>query len=143
MKTKESIKKYNKEYFARPDVIARAKIRNAKYRLRRKMYKKTELGRANNNKYRRKRYKEVDFKSRIKRTYGITFEQYQELVSKQKGICVICGRDKQRLHIDHCHKKGNVRGLLCTACNMGLGLFKDDENLLIKAIKYLKNNGVH
>lgn len=139
MKTKESIAKYNKEYFSRPEVIARAKIRNSKYKLRRKLYKKTIVGRKNENKSRRKRYSETDFKSRLKRTYGITFEQYKEILLHQSGVCAICARPQSaKLHVDHCHITGKVRGLLCGSCNRALGLMKDNIDFLSKAITYLQ-----
>lgn len=73
------------------------------------------------------------------RKYGITLEQYEQLEKKQKGVCAICGNKNQnkKLDVDHCHKTGKVRGLLCSNCNNGLGKFKDDKTLLNKAIKYL------
>jgi Recombination endonuclease VII len=64
-----------------------------------------------------------------------------ELFERQNGTCAICGREEWEkvkvLGVDHDHKTGRVRGLLCTDCNMGLGKFKDDPALLRKAIKYL------
>ncbi len=86
--------------------------------------------------------------STIKRKYGLTKEEYNELLKKQKSVCAICGKVDNRimkgtvvkLNVDHCHKTGKVRGLLCNRCNSGLGLLKDDINLLNKAILYLKQN---
>ena len=76
--------------------------------------------------------------------YGITLEDYDSLVLEQKGKCLICGIPqenlKQGLHVDHNHKTGKIRGLLCGSCNGGLGLFKDNILLLRKAIKYIKNS---
>lgn len=85
--------------------------------------------------------------SHLKRTYNIEITTYYELYKKQNGVCAICqcpetakhknGKTK-RLAVDHCHKTGKVRGLLCVRCNMGIGVFKDSTNLLILAIKYIK-----
>lgn len=87
------------------------------------------------------------WKYRIKTTYGITPEDYYKLFKSQNGRCAICGQIEtirnrgnniSRLSIDHDHKTGKIRGLLCHACNRGLSCFKDNSFRLIKAIKYLK-----
>lgn len=73
--------------------------------------------------------------------YGMTHEEYLKMFEAQGGACSICGRTppKNRLAIDHCHKTGRVRGLLCGACNTGLGLFRDDVALLRAATQYLQS----
>lgn len=73
--------------------------------------------------------------------YGITTEDYQSLLTAQKGVCAICKKPpgKYRLSVDHCHTKGNVRGLLCTQCNTALGLLRDCPDNLDAAKAYLKN----
>lgn len=141
-KTKESISAYNKEYFARPEVIARAKVRNAQRRDQRKSYKKTPEGRQAENRYQNKHYaKDSEKSKRLFLRYGITLEQYNQMLESQDESCRLCGRrDIKKLHVDHDHKTGRVRGLLCSSCNMGLGLFADDFELLQKAIEYLKDN---
>lgn len=72
--------------------------------------------------------------------YGITEDDYLKMFEAQKGVCKICKKPSPRirLHIDHCHKKKNVRALLCENCNRGLGMFKDDPTILRLAIQYLK-----
>ena len=62
-----------------------------------------------------------------------------EFYALQDGKCAICGKrdELRRLALDHCHKTGKLRGLLCMQCNTGLGQFRDDTNLLQKAITYL------
>lgn len=77
--------------------------------------------------------------------YNITVEEYNNMFKKQKGMCKICGTHiqdtedkKQFLSVDHCHETGTTRGLLCDSCNLGLGKFKDNEEYLANAIKYLK-----
>lgn len=71
---------------------------------------------------------------------GITPEIYGEKLSRQNGVCAICGKTNtggKRLFIDHDHKSGAVRGLLCTHCNTGIGMFGDDREILAAAISYL------
>lgn len=75
--------------------------------------------------------------------------KYKQLRDKHEDKCMICNTETSlntlsnslKLHIDHCHISGKLRGLLCGNCNVGLGHFKDDINLLKNAIKYLKENG--
>jgi hypothetical protein len=98
--------------------------------------------------YRKARTREQHIRYMLKQNYGMSLEDYNGMVDKQGGVCKICGNVDvkfsktgesriQRLAVDHCHKTGEVRGLLCSSCNGGLGLFKDDINLLRKALKYL------
>lgn len=75
-------------------------------------------------------------RNRLKTRYGITPEQKQEMFEAQGGRCAICGQS-EKLVVDHCHRKGSVRKLLCSGCNKGLGCFQDDLELLIKAVRYL------
>ena len=70
--------------------------------------------------------------------YGITEDIFYEMLESQNKKCKICDCNLDKsAHIDHCHKSGNVRGLLCKWCNVGLGSFKDNVNSLSKAIEYL------
>ena len=74
----------------------------------------------------------------IKTMYGLSKEQYERLLSKQKGCCAICNKEFVKTpHVDHNHLTGKVRGLLCHLCNTSLGGFGTIENL-INAIKYIK-----
>jgi hypothetical protein len=75
--------------------------------------------------------------------YGLSPEQYFFLWEKQGGKCKICGKtlpDGEYLHIDHDKQTGEVRGLLCRECNLGLGNFKDNPENLIKAAEYIKES---
>ena len=75
--------------------------------------------------------------------YGLTPETYQDLSESQGHVCAICGSpyglesQKHPLYVDHCHKTGKVRGLLCSHCNAGLGHFRDNPELLMEAARYL------
>lgn len=72
----------------------------------------------------------------IKKTYGISKEQFDTMMSLQGGKCLICRKD-DKLHVDHCHKTGVIRGLLCSRCNMTLGKVNDDISILKSMIDYL------
>lgn len=74
------------------------------------------------------------------KTYGITAEEYRELKVYQGGVCAICLRAngaRRRLAVDHDHKSGRVRGLLCRPCNRMLGHARDAEAFFIRAAVYL------
>jgi hypothetical protein len=82
----------------------------------------------------------------LKTKFKLTQIEYNAMLDGQDGVCAICGGVEkvkvngvtQRLAVDHDHKSGEIRGLLCINCNTGLGRFKDSKDLLTKAIKYLK-----
>ncbi len=77
----------------------------------------------------------------LKFKFGISLEQYEAMLLAQNHSCSICGVPaaelKKRMSVDHDHATGKVRALLCHHCNAGLGYFKDNEQILTKAIKYL------
>jgi hypothetical protein len=79
----------------------------------------------------------------LKRKYGITKERFDRLFKLQEGVCAICGGvnipglKHGVLAVDHDHKIGNVRGLLCDRCNRVLGFTQDSKGLLAKMIGYL------
>ena len=79
----------------------------------------------------------------IRRQYGITLKQFDELLEFQGGGCAICNKkidgERRRMNIDHDHDTGKVRGLLCTGCNTGIGYFGDNIEGLKKAFYYLEN----
>lgn len=138
-KSKEQIAAYNKEYFARPEVIARAKVRNAKRRGQRQAYKKTEAGKLAEKRYRQSEAtKERLKRNRLMTRYGLTPENVIEMALEQNNTCKICSSILTSPHIDHCHTTGRVRGILCSSCNLALGLFKDNTEILKSAIKYLE-----
>lgn len=77
----------------------------------------------------------------IESRYKLTKEEYIEILYAQGGVCGICSTVKpgrgSRLHVDHDHKTGKVRGLLCDKCNRGLGYFNDNPGILYSAYEYL------
>ena len=86
-------------------------------------------------------------KSRLN-TFGLSLNDYQDMLEKQGGTCAICGSPEtqlrygtlSRLAVDHCHITGTVRGLLCSKCNLGLGKFKDNWVLVENAMEYLQSS---
>lgn len=96
------------------------------------------------NRYRRlpkEKSKIRQFKTKLKIKYGLTIEQYNAMFESQNGQCKICGKKFDNKmgsgNVDHCHKTGKVRGLLCNGCNVGLGFFKDNIENLKSAAEYL------
>ena len=73
---------------------------------------------------------------RVKK-YGMGKAEYYELLDAQEGVCAICKGVERDFMVDHCHKTGVIRGLLCRKCNTGLGMFDDVPNLLRQAADYL------
>lgn len=74
------------------------------------------------------------------RYYGISYDEYIEMVEAQGGVCAICGNgcsSGRRLAVDHDHETGRIRALLCGNCNKGLGNFQENEELLGRAAGYL------
>ena len=84
----------------------------------------------------------------VRQRYGVSEEQYAEMLERAGGVCEICGRDpvevsKRGACIDHCHETGKVRGILCGPCNTGIGNLRDDPAVLRKALEYLETHSVH
>lgn len=88
-----------------------------------------------------KERKDMERYSQLKTKYGLTKEAYSNLLEKQNYVCAICFREpeeKQKLHVDHCHKTNKIRGLLCKNCNYALGYFQDNIDSLFSAVRYLE-----
>jgi hypothetical protein len=108
----------------------------------------TECKECQNKKY----TKLTDQKKRerhILRYYGMKWGEYKRLYDEQNGKCPICdiplqflngkkGQRRDSTHVDHCHKTGQIRNLLCNQCNLALGYFADNIIVMEKATKYLK-----
>lgn len=139
----------NNDYLRKYSKTNKAKQRSLTY-----MQKYKESGKvsevnkryASKNKDKFKKYykenKNLWKNSQLKRDYNITIEEYNVLLYNQNFKCSICeihiDNLTKKLHVDHDHTTGRIRGLLCHHCNTGLGLFKDSEDLLNKAVRYLK-----
>lgn len=86
------------------------------------------------------RFKEMILKGILKRIYGLTVEEYNQMFVDQNGVCAICKKspvNNRRLCVDHNHETGKIRGLLCDNCNLMLGNADDNINTLTNAIDYL------
>ena len=99
-------------------------------------------------------YRSLWVKQNLKSNYGLTVQEYQDLLDSQSGKCAICaidlvsqidpsrpllGQPANNIgRVDHCHSTNTVRGILCFGCNVGLGKFKDDEDLMLVAVRYLR-----
>lgn len=131
-------------YLAHPERFKRTPEQQAKVNAaRRERY-------ANDAEYRerckaeaRGRDKEAIRDGRLRSQFGISAAEYDAMLDAQGGGCAICGNTASgdgrghRLHVDHCHESGQVRGILCAACNLGLGKFADDSERLRAAVAYL------
>ena len=88
-------------------------------------------------------------KWQLRYKYGLSMEQYEQLLNSQRNVCAICGQSETRtfrgivspLSVDHDHDTGKVRGLLCYGCNAGIGRLKDSPSFLTKAAHYLRSYG--
>ncbi len=79
----------------------------------------------------------------LKNTYGITEVEHENMLELQQYLCAICKKElypRRDTHIDHCHTTGKVRGILCSKCNTGLGMFNDSIETLLNATDYLVMN---
>lgn len=89
--------------------------------------------------------KEIQFRARnLHQKYGLSLSGFDAILSEQNGVCAICRRlqcnKRKNLDVDHCHRTGELRGLLCSNCNTGLGLMKDSVPLLQSAVVYLNSH---
>ena len=95
--------------------------------------KRKETYHANRDKYRDKH---------LRQTYQITLDEYNQMFAEQEGCCAICGTHEcstgKSLAVDHDHKTGKVRGLLCANCNTAIGKLNDDEDTILRAADYLR-----
>ena len=116
---------------------------------REKVLEQCKKYREGNKKIMRKRKSKYYFNNKdkikdytLRKYYDISLEDYKKILKKQNDRCAICERPskyhKKDFFVDHNHKTGKVRGLLCTKCNFALGQFDEDIKILNNAIKYLR-----
>jgi len=90
-------------------------------------------------------YKRAGRSWHLKNTYGLSIDDYEQMLLAQGGRCAVCGSREPGGHdtyfsVDHCHNTGKVRALLCNGCNTGIGQLKDDPELLERAAAYLRQH---
>lgn len=143
-----------KEYRSKGDFNTDKTSKDGKgYRCRpcRKKYRRREEVKARTSAYNKKYaldnpelMKQKDRKNMLKRFWNMSVKEYETLSNKQNGTCALCDKTEsnphKRLCIDHDHKTGKIRGLLCDNHNRAMGLFKDSIEDLEKAIEYLKKH---
>jgi hypothetical protein len=142
---------YNRgnEYWVTPDKFEFNQTRNGKWakenpnqnRINARNWNRANRQQYNANKNRSAKRNPLSTKGRqLRIKFNISIEEYNQLLDLQNNKCAIC-QDKcptgRQLAVDHDHKTKKVRGLLCMECNIGLGKFKDSDQLLSKAISYL------
>ena len=84
-------------------------------------------------------------RAHLRRKYGLTFAEYDKMLTEQNNCCAVCGGTKpggrwKSFAVDHDHVTGRVRGLLCKSCNIALGEVKDDLTTLKNMINYLSKH---
>lgn len=111
----------------------------------REIQKRSEAFLATQKRYReRPENKYAQKGRRLRHQYGMGLPEYEALLKKQNSKCAICdcpltdGRGSRSAHVDHCHKTGTVRGILCNGCNHGIGAMRENEDALAQAIVYLR-----
>lgn len=91
-----------------------------------------------------------NIRNNLKKNFGLSLEAYDVMLAKQQGLCGICKQPEialsprtkkiKRLAVDHSHKTGKIRALLCCRCNTAVGLMREDKVLLTSAIEYLEEH---
>lgn len=112
-----------------------SRVRFDTTRLCKKCYKKEYVNRNGDATF-------VYWRNWLKYRYGLSVQDYENLLDSQDCCCAICKKDPtdERLHIDHDHKTGRIRGLLCGNCNRGIGYMKDSIQNLKSAAEYLSKD---
>ncbi len=128
---KRSKSEYDREYYQKNKDKKLEARRKYYYKNREKLLEKQKLYKKNN----REKVLAGMRNTNYKRKYGITADEADAMYSKG---CKVCG-GTHRLHIDHNHENGEIRGVLCHNCNLGIGYFKDNTNRLLAAVEYLKS----
>jgi Recombination endonuclease VII len=135
---------HKERYCTDPDFRGRRRAACGRYRAA----NKDEINAKQRERYKtdpeyRERKRAIGLRSSLKRQlkkHGMSVEDYEAMLLRQGGVCGICKRPpgKRRLGVDHCHKTGQVRGLLCSKCNSGIGFYGDDARLTREAAAYLE-----
>ena len=141
-KQREYYRKNRERLLAEQKELATKKREDPEYIEKRKAIQKKSYAK---HKVRIRAEAKIKYKDRGLVQYGLTREDYDRMFEEQKGVCCVCeqpGKPVNNSHrtlvVDHNHTTNKVRGLLCSSCNTGLGMFYDNPRLLHKAATYLK-----
>jgi len=93
----------------------------------------------------RRHYQQEASRRDLLKSYGLTLEDYERMVARQRSRCAVCRRkrpasDKREWAIDHDHVTGQIRGLLCDRCNRAIGLLRDEPKILRAAVQYVERH---
>ena len=134
----------DRKIYLTPEKIEMGRVTSRKYLFaNREEVKRKQKIWCEKNKERRYKWQR---NNQLKKRYNISLEEYHSLLLIQEGKCKICktttpGRKRKGFMVDHCHKTGIVRGLLCVQCNLAIGQFNDNPEIVKIAAKYLELNG--
>jgi hypothetical protein len=129
---------YYKEKHSREKDVVNQKKRetyNNDASLREKISKQGKKYREEN----KEKVKQAGRSQHLKHKYNLTLQDYEAMYKQQKGLCAICGTHQEKLHVDHNHKSGEVRSLLCGNCNRAIGIMDEDISIIQKAANYLRS----
>lgn len=122
-------------------------VRNREYEIRRvgkwqrENSERVNEGQRRNRARRGAEYKRLEREGHLRRKYGLTQNMFEALVLAQLGKCAVCDANEATdLHVDHDHRTGKVRGLLCGKCNKAIGLMNDDPDLMMSAKRFLERS---
>jgi len=142
----ECSKKYHaKRYIEQKDKL---KVQLKKYKVENK--EKLEVASLLWKKNNPDKVRQYQRTSNLRKNFGLSLDKYEQMLKNQNNLCAICEKPETFIHhqtkepaklaVDHCHTTGKVRKLLCKNCNNGLGMFKDNLDVMRQAIKYLEEN---
>jgi hypothetical protein len=101
-----------------------------------------KASRDRNRERRNRKMREIHLRNK----FGLTPDQYGVILADQGGACALCKKPPTlgiSLHVDHDHRTGEIRGLLCMRCNNALGLFRENSDLLRRAARYVTTDAKH
>ncbi len=146
----EKVAEFKQRYHNDPEYRAKELAKRAEYYKKNKESIKARRAANPKTKAAQKEYNDTHKlqhrNSTLMKNFGITLDEYNEIVAEQQGVCWICRKPNNAkntdgspkvLYVDHCHKTGKVRGLLCMSCNTAIGHFKDNTEILARAAEYL------
>lgn len=126
--------KSRKWYIANKEHVA--ELRKIRYQANKEKHNAQSKQWAKNNPERSKFLRK---RKMLLRNYNMTIEQFNKMVEIQESKCAICKKPAS-LHVDHCHATNKIRALLCGPCNRGIGMFKENIDVLLEAINYINRH---